>query len=166
MDNSKTVTDYSDQALRQEISTKILELNNGLVEANWITQAVVKDHPVEDEHARWCQVKYTRAIVGKVLAEADKKRERHIKNEQLQFVGQEWDYVQTAYVLTRNGDDVQVPASKITRSEWRAKGRFLHTSGNTLISHSDECFAIDKILENAGVDCAEELDQQVKIINR
>ena len=107
---------YSTEDLVNEINAVINSMaGNGLISARWVTQAVISNHEVEDGHAKLCQQQHTRAVVGKCMAQAEKKHARQRNEEQLEFMGSTFNYVQDAYVITRDGDDVMVSSNRVRR---------------------------------------------------
>lgn len=143
---------YSIEDLTNEINAAITGLlGNGLISARWVTQQVINNHPVEDGHAKLCQYHYTRSIVGKCMAKAEKKSARMRNEEQIEFLGHEFTYVQDAYVVQRDDDDVMVALSDMTQSEILQKAQVLLRESQAKKAHAEELFFIaDLMAKNAG----------------
>jgi len=139
---------YSNEDLNNEVNDAINALmGNGLISAKWVTQEIISRHPVDDGHAKLCQYHYTRSIVGKCMAKSEKKSARMRNEEQLEFMGHEFTYVQDAYVVQRDEDDVMVALSELTREEIMMKAESLMRESAAKKKHADELFYIADLLE-------------------
>lgn len=138
---------YSIEDLTNEINAAITGLlGNGLISARWVTQQVINNHPVEDGHAKLCQYHYTRSIVGKCMAKAEKKSARMRNEEQIEFLGHEFTYVQDAYVVQRDDDDVMVALSDMTQAEILQKAQVLLRESQAKKAHAEELFFIADLM--------------------
>ena len=138
---------YSNEDLNNEVNDAINSLmGNGVISAKWVTHEIINRHPVEDGHAKLCQYHYTRSVVGKCMAKAEKKSARMRNDEQIEFMGHEFTYVQDAYVVQRDDDDVMVALSELTYIELMAKANTLMKESDAKRNHADELFYIADII--------------------
>jgi hypothetical protein len=137
---------YTLKQLHEEIASEIALLieSEQVLEPDWITNAVMKEHPqIEGPDVDFYNV-LTRSLVRKeVTAEINRIGGKDKTNEQLPLEG--FPNLQMYYVIERQGVLVGVPIEKCTNEELRRKQREIGARIATEQLHFD---ALGRFIEN------------------
>lgn len=132
---------YSYSDLQREIGAKIewLRDNNGpTLHPDWITQAVMTDHPdvtgADADFYTCCSRVSIRKEVREQINKIDMPESK--SNKQLSLDG--FEHLQQYYVVKRDQEQVAVRIDSLTDTEIEVKATEYEHMGLSLLSHADE----------------------------
>lgn len=132
---------YAFADLQREISAKIewLRDNNGpTLHPDWITQAVMSDHPDiagQDADFYTC---CSRVSIRKEVREQINKLAAPDSKDSPQLSLEGFEHLQQWYIVTRDKTQVAVRIEHLTDDEIEAKANEYENMGRSLLQHADE----------------------------
>lgn len=132
---------YAFADLQKEIGAKIewLRNNNGpTLHPDWITQAVMADHPDVDGKDADFYTCCSRVSIRKEVREQINKLEAPESKNSNQLTLEGFEHLQQYYVVKRDNEQVAVRIDNLTDSELEAKATEYENMGRSLLQHSDE----------------------------
>jgi hypothetical protein len=94
-----------------------------------------------------------RKDVGAYIAKAFGDNDADEKKK-MELVLPGFEHVQRRYIVTRNGEDVAVQTTDMTKAERVARVQLLRRRGKTCLAHADELERFDTLLTSAAVAAA------------
>lgn len=134
---------YSDR-LRSEIAAKVdsMAAKDEYLHPTWVAHEICNDHQpglADNEHAEfWRHGGYlnTRKETGAYITKHYGGAATESDDRQMVLAG--FDYVQTHYLVKRNGDEIAIPVTEMTSDERTSWVMRLRATGNAYHAHADE----------------------------
>jgi hypothetical protein len=133
------------EQLKQEIADKCEAMSRAgsPLHPAWITHAICNDHAeglsAESEHADFWRHgghRTVRSEVGQYLRKEFGPDAESKSRSQPAFPG--FDYIQSHYIVEREGDELAIPTTELTDEEIDATIARMRSTAATLYAHADE----------------------------